>query len=278
MSDVKNTRCFLGIRFWNGHCEKLICDADALGGLFTCPSAPSLAEMRLDPFLRRSYQASDWAVVDGGYVALILRHILRNPIERISGLQILQRLFGISYPKALPFEDRKILWVVPNPAEQTRIANYTASVGLDPKNQTYYQAPFYRQDQDYEDKELLGITKETQADWVILCIGGGRQEKLGFCLRNALQSEQFTPNGRKKGPVILCTGGAIAFLTGGQASIPSWADRFYLGWFYRIAQNPKVFLKRYWIAAWAFPILLLEEKSRLFLASEDTRNAEKTDG
>jgi UDP-N-acetyl-D-mannosaminuronic acid transferase (WecB/TagA/CpsF family) len=268
MSDSNHTRSFLGIRFWNADPQSLIDQADSHGGLFTCPSAPSLAEMRTDPFLRRAYQASDWAVVDGGYVALILRLILRYPIARISGLQILQRLFGIGYQQALPFGIRSIFWVVPNDEEKVRIENYLLSLGMDSARQHYYHAPFYREDNSYDDLNLQNAVRESGADWVILCIGGGKQEKLGFYLRNAMQQKDFQPNGRKKGPVILCTGGAIAFLTGGQASIPSWADRVYLGWFYRIAQNPKVFLKRYWIAAWSFPCLLWAERRSLFPTSE----------
>jgi N-acetylglucosaminyldiphosphoundecaprenol N-acetyl-beta-D-mannosaminyltransferase len=264
MSDCTHTRSFLGIRFWNAEPQRLIDQADLHGGLFTCPSAPSLAEMRTDPFLRRAYQASDWAVVDGGYVALILRLILRYPIARISGLQILQRLFGVGYEQALQFQNREIFWVVPNEEEKNRIETYLLSLGMDSSRQHYYQAPFYKADDSYNDVALQNAVKESNADWVILCIGGGKQEKLGLYLRNALQQENHQPAERKKGPAILCTGGAIAFLTGGQASIPSWADRVYLGWFYRIAQNPKVFLKRYWIAAWSFPCLLWSERNSLY--------------
>jgi UDP-N-acetyl-D-mannosaminuronic acid transferase (WecB/TagA/CpsF family) len=264
MNSPHPTRHFLGVRFWNGEPARLLVEADAAGGLFTCPSAPSLAEMRADGFLREAYQASDWAVVDGGYVALVLRLLFHRPIARISGLQLLQRLFGLDYPQALPFRERRILWVVPNQEERARISAFLESSGMDPGRQFYYQAPFYQTDASYEDAELVKMNRETAADWVILCIGGGRQEKLGLRLREALQSAGHQPGARPLGPVILCTGGAIAFLTGGQANIPWWADRLYLGWFLRIVQNPKVFLKRYWSAGWQFPRLLWAERSRLF--------------
>ena len=70
---------------------------------------------------------------------------------------------------------------------------------------------------------------------------------------------------RPNGPVILCTGGAISFLSGGQANIPTWADRMYLGWLLRVIQSPRTFLPRYWNAAYEFPKLLWEERTRLFL-------------
>ncbi|HAQ58528.1 MAG TPA: glycosyltransferase, partial [Opitutae bacterium] len=73
---------------------------------------------------------------------------------------------------------------------------------------------------------------------VILTIAGGKQEVLGYWLRNQLDYE----------PTILCIGAAIAFLTGKQVSIPKWADRIYIGWLLRIITDPKTFLPRYWSA------------------------------
>ncbi len=46
-------------------------------------------------------------------------------------------------------------------------------------------------------------------------------------------------------PAIICTGAAIAFLTGRQAQIPNWADRFFLGWLFRCMDQPKLFIPRY---------------------------------
>ena len=73
MPPLPPTLRFLGISFWNGSTEALLTEADRVGGLFTVPSAPSLAQMQTDPLLAASYRGSDFAVVDGGYVALILR-------------------------------------------------------------------------------------------------------------------------------------------------------------------------------------------------------------
>jgi UDP-N-acetyl-D-mannosaminuronic acid transferase (WecB/TagA/CpsF family) len=65
--------------------------------------------------------------------------------------------------------------------------------------------------------------------------------------------ESRTPDCRNSGtpvnrPAILCLGAAIAFLTGGQASIPPWADKLILGWLLRLLSNPRKFWRRYWDA------------------------------
>jgi UDP-N-acetyl-D-mannosaminuronic acid transferase (WecB/TagA/CpsF family) len=79
----------------------------------------------------------------------------------------------------------------------------------------------------------------------MLAIGGGVQERLGLGLRARLTNR----------PGILCLGAAIAFLTGGQVAIPVWADRFFLGWLFRLASNPRKFWRRYRDALRLAPLL-----------------------
>lgn len=253
------SRCFLGIPFWSADAASLLREADENGGLLTVPSAPSLAEMRRDPFLRKAYVESDWAVMDGGYVALVLRFVFRRRWPRISGLQLLERLLGTNgHDQAVPFAKRRVLWVMPGADEERRVGKLLAGLGFEANRQHFYQAPIYRSLEDYDDSRLREAVLRFQPDWIVLGIGGGKQEKLGFCLRSALRNEGVPL------PVILCTGGAIAFLSGGQAHIPVWADRMYLGWLLRIIDNPRTFARRYWNAGWQFPRLLWEERHELF--------------
>lgn len=271
------TQYFLGIRFWTGGVSDLLRNADEVGGLFTVPSAPSLAQMRRDPSLAAAYRASDWAVVDGGYVATVLRLVFRRNYPRISGLQILQRLTGDAARRAVRLDERRVLWVVPSEEEKGRIDRYLVGQGFPEANRDWYLAPFYRTDADFEDTELVARVEAFAPDWIVLCIGGGKQEKLGWYLRRC-GTTSHPSGGRANGPVILCTGGAISFLTGGQASIPTWADRTYLGWLFRVCQSPRVFLPRYWNAGWEFPRLLWDERRRLFEESPSTATLEATGG
>jgi len=160
-------------------------------------------------------------------------------------------------PHVVPMEDRTLLWLVPNGQEQNAIRNYLLEGGFDLSRQHFYHAPFYRTDADYSDGVFFSEIQKIRPDWVVLCIGGGRQEKLGWYCRT-----RFDELERK--PVILCTGGAISFLTGTQANIPTRADRLYLGWLLRIFQSPRTFLPRYWKAAWQFPRLLWSCRRELF--------------
>jgi N-acetylglucosaminyldiphosphoundecaprenol N-acetyl-beta-D-mannosaminyltransferase len=260
---------FLGIPFWGANSEQLLEEADLHGGLLTVPSAPSLAEMGRDPYLRKTYMESDWAVMDGGYVALVLRVFYGRHWPRISGLQLLEKLLGANgHPRAIPFDKRNVLWVMPSCDEEIRVRKMLTGFGLPDAHQHFYQAPVYRTREDFEDAELLAQVIRCNPDWVVLGIGGGKQEKLGYQLREALRREA------RPMPVILCTGGAVAFLSGGQVRIPIWADRIYIGWLLRIIDDPRTFAKRYWNAGWQFPQLLWKERGQLFSTDERPTAAE----
>jgi len=257
---------FLGVRFWNGKSDDLIREIDQTGGLLAVPSAPSLAQMSEDDLLEKAYQSADWSVMDGGYVALILR-LFGKTVQRISGLQLIEKLVAAPEDSPLPFRERRVLWVVPTEAEKNRIETYLECGGFDAALQDYYLAPFYRSDDEFRDEVLISKVKGTEPDWIVLCLGGGRQEKLGYFLRTS-NIERPTSNiegKRKNGPVILCTGAAIAFFTGGQAKIPTWADRLYLGWFLRILESPGTFIPRYFKAAWHFPVALWRYRGMWFV-------------
>ncbi len=151
----------------------------------------------------------------------------------------------------------RILWVVPDERESIAIHALLKNGNFQVDRQQFYIAPFYKSDADFADVQLLERTKQFVPDWIILCIGGGRQEKLGLYLQG-----QFPHFARS--PVVLCTGGAISFITGTQANIPTWADRAYLGWLFRVFSNPRLFGARYLDAAWRFPRLLWRSRRSLF--------------
>ena len=73
---------------------------------------------------------------------------------------------------------------------------------------------------------------------VIVTVGGGTQERLGLYMKRNLD---YLPG-------IHCIGAAIAFLSGDQVSIPTWADKSGLGWLLRCLSAPKAYVPRYWAA------------------------------
>jgi UDP-N-acetyl-D-mannosaminuronic acid transferase (WecB/TagA/CpsF family) len=61
---------------------------------------------------------------------------------------------------------------------------------------------------------------------------------------------------------IHCIGAALGFLTGDQRPIPDWADRLYAGWLLRLARNPRLYFRRFWVAH-ELPALILRYGEKL---------------
>ncbi len=233
----------MGVPFWNRSCEELLGRIHATGGLLVVPSAPSFCSALEDAYLLRCHTEADYAVMDSGYLSLLLGIAARHKRPpRISGYQVIEKLLnGVHTPT---IAKDKILWVVPGEETDRAIQTHLEKEGYDLTRMSFYRAPQYGQ--DFRDDALFRLVAEFDPKWVIICISGGRQEKLGFELRNALP----------RPPAILCTGAAVFFFSGAQARIPKWVDRTYLGWLWRIASDPARFGPRYWNAL-RLPLVLL---------------------
>jgi UDP-N-acetyl-D-mannosaminuronic acid transferase (WecB/TagA/CpsF family) len=101
------------------------------------------------------------------------------------------------------------------------------------RREDFYVAPKYAD--NVADDVLVKIVNQSKPAHVIIGVGGGVQEKLGFYLKRHCASK----------PAIHCIGAAIGFLTGDQVRIPDWADQWTLGWLFRCWANPGRFVPRY---------------------------------
>ena len=102
------------------------------------------------------------------------------------------------------------------------------------------------------DEALLALVRQQRPKHIVIAVGGGIQDKLGQYLLEHLDYR----------PAVHCIGAAIGFLTGDQVRIPDWADKYYLGWFFRSVAQPKVFLPRFWSAR-RLPWLIFQWREKL---------------
>ena len=113
-----------------------------------------------------------------------------------------------------------------------------------------YVAPKYGC--NVQDDVLLGDVKRRRPRHLVIAVGGGIQDKLGRYLLEGLNYR----------PAVHCIGAAIGFLTGDQIRIPAWADRYYVGWLFRLFAEPTVFVPRFWSAR-ELPWLIWKYRDRL---------------
>ena len=270
----------LGIRFFAGTVEEAVTRAHQ-GGLILAPSGPGLAEIPNQPEYAKAVTKADLILPDSGLMILLWHLITGRKIHRLSGLRFLKALlqsdsFG---------NDGGAFWVMPSQDESNANLKWLIEQNIPVASEETYVAPMYGgKDEEgemggsgfscggsslalrdggekmgkrppaedlrsrsemgksgnrrIEDPVLLAVLNENRPRYVLINIGGGVQEKLGYYLRENLDYR----------PAIICTGAALAFLSGQQAPIPAWADRYYLGWLLRCFKSPTRFVPRYWRA------------------------------
>jgi UDP-N-acetyl-D-mannosaminuronic acid transferase (WecB/TagA/CpsF family) len=220
----------LGIRFYVGDLPGLL-DLCARGSFVVVPAAPALVDLPTDPDYREALEQSDFAITDSGFMVLVWWALTGRKLIRISGLKLVR---GLLEQEELR-QPGKSFWIMPTPRELEVNLEWLNRNGYGVTKEDCFVAPVYPKGL-LSDPELLRLIEERRPRYVMVNIGGGVQERLGLYLKRNLSYQ----------PSIICTGAAIAFVTGLQASIPVWADAMMLGWFLRCLHAPKKFVPRAW--------------------------------
>jgi len=223
----------LGLDFFQGTVSEAV-QAAANGGLVVAPSGPGLATLPDDATYLNALVAADICLLDSGLLATLWEAKHGRKLDRISGYLFLVELLKLPELAA----PNASFWVAPNAKAATRTREWLAKErGIIVPPEAWHIAPQYDA-QKVHDTALLNLVQKYRPRFIFIGVGGGPQEKLGAWLKSQLDYR----------PVILCTGAAIAFLTGEQAPIPAWADRARLGWLLRCLHDPRRFIPRYWQA------------------------------
>jgi len=222
------SRQILGIRFFNGDVADVMEVMFQRGGFLIAPSGTCFARLRADERYRRAVVAADLALPDSGLMVLLWRLFQPEKVQRISGLKYLKHLLS----KLTEEGTGKICFVLSSERAKQKLVDWSHNENFPLDTANCYVAPWYRL--DVEDRDLLGLVERHRPGHVIIGIGSGPQEKLGYYLRENLSYR----------PAIHCIGAALGFITGDQIPIPGWADRFYLGWLCRLLAQPQIFIPR----------------------------------
>lgn len=230
----------LGVRFFTGTAEDAV-KIGVQGGLVVVPAAPALVELQTNQHYREAVFNADLAITDSGLMVLIWRLLTGRSIARVSGLKYLKLLFET---RALQPREA-VLWIMPTAAARTQNLAWLQSQGYDFTESDCYLAPQYPVG-GIQDEALIRLVDQRRPKHIVVCLGGGTQERLGLMLKRQCASK----------PSIHCIGAAIGFLTGNQVHIPAWADRLYLGWLFRCFSEPGKFVPRYWKACKLLPLMI----------------------
>lgn len=222
----------LGVHFFDGTAAEAVEELQRCGGYVVVPAAPGMVRLRYDPRFRAALLQADLAIADSGLMVLAWRWLRGGRIARISGLAYLRALLELPRLR----ERGNALWILPTESAAAKARSWLESARFPLGPESIYLAPFYGP--DVRDETLVRLIDSRRPANVVVAIGGGPQEKLGLYLREHLAYR----------PAIHCIGAALGFVTGDQIAIPSWADRLYLGWLFRLFAQPRVFIPRLWRA------------------------------
>jgi N-acetylglucosaminyldiphosphoundecaprenol N-acetyl-beta-D-mannosaminyltransferase len=240
------TRQILGIRFFNGDADEAVASMFQRGGFLVAPSGTCFARLREDERYRRAMLAADLAIADSGLMVVMWRLLRRENVQRISGLKYLKHLLSRLKGEG----SGEIFWVLPTEGSQQKLFDWSRREAFSINRENCYVAPRYGF--EIGDQNLLALVEQSRPAHVIIAIGSGAQEKLGYYLRENMSYR----------PAIHCIGAALGFITGEQTSIPDWADRSFLGWFLRLMTQPHRFFPRL-IRAFELPWLIWKYGEKL---------------
>lgn len=215
-------------------------------GLIVLPSGPGLSIINIDKIYLKALRNSDQVLFDSGYFVLLLKFLKNVSVKKLSGYLFFTHLVKHLQKKKF----KKLLSIDPNHKLSKNNNNFFVKKGLDKKKIIHYIAPKYNT-LKLIDLKLLSLIKKNKPDHIIINIGGGVQEILGYYLKRKF-------NNKIK---IFCTGAAISYFTGDQAPLSKFLDNYYIGWLIRIFYNP--FLLFRYIKA--FKLFLIVKNSKIVI-------------
>jgi len=245
------THTILGIRFFGGTSREAVEEITRRGGLLVAPAAPSMINLCRDTEYRRALLSAEVAIADSGFMVLLWKFFTGENVPRISGLEHVKRL--LEHESVEPAGS--VVWVVATEASRDKLLTHLQSeisaVSVsDVSFPNIHVAPKY--ERPVQDEALLAIVRQTRPRHIVIAVGGGIQDKLGQYLLDQLDYR----------PAVHCIGAALGFLTGDQVRIPDWADKYFLGWFFRSLAQPRVFIPRFWSAR-KLPWLIFQWREKL---------------
>jgi len=228
---LPGVRRILGVNFFLGTAQQTI-ERMRAGGLLVVPAAPALKDLPTNASYREALLHADVAITDSAFMVLIWNLISRHRVPRVSGLEYLKEL--LLEPDVR--ESGNTLWIMASPKSAKTNLDWLRAQGIAVHESDIYMAPLYKG--EIGDEVLLTKMGEHRYQHVVVTVGGGTQERLGLYLKRRLNYL----------PAIHCIGAAIAFLSGDQVHIPTWADKSGTGWLLRCLYSPSVYVPRYWAA------------------------------
>lgn len=236
---------FLNINFFDVSYENVDKYLKKMGGYIVIPAASALANVYSDKHYLNSLQKSTVAIFDSGLLCLFFYMFKFVKVKKFSGYKFIN--FFINNERNRKY---KILLLEPSAQASKENNFYLKSYKF--RFIKHYICPLYQK--NVIDKNLIKLINNYKPRFIIINIAGGIQEKLALYIKSNINWKI----------IIICSGAALSFLSNKNLKykITKFIDEFYLGWFVRLLNNPKVFALRL-IKSFALIFVVLNEKIKI---------------
>jgi hypothetical protein len=203
---------FLGIKFYDVDYNYVINILLKGRKYLVIPAASAIVKAYYFPQELTALKKSNIAIFDSGFFCFCLLLIKGIKVKKFSGYKFLRFFFD-----DVRNIDKKILSLDPTVKDLKYNKKFFRLKKF--KFVKNYLCPFYSDSKVISDKKLLKIINEYKPELIICNIAGGKQESLAlYIIQNASSKSS-----------IICSGAALAFLSGTQAPINDFIDICYFG-------------------------------------------------
>ena len=218
---------FYGIKFYDVDYKTCLDLLKKKGGYLVIPAASSLATIKFNKKYYLAHKKSTIAIFDSVLFCFSLLFFKNKFFKKFSGYKFM-KFFIVDKD----IKNKKILLL--NPSAQEARCNIKYLKKKKFKFIMSYVCPVYNKKTLSSDLLLFKKINKYKPEIILINIAGGTQEILALSIKNNVRVKT----------ICICSGAALTFLTGQGAKISDLIDKFYLGWFMRILNNPKIFIIR----------------------------------
>lgn len=206
----------------------------------------SILAARASARVQEIYKNSDFVLCDGVPVKWASQFLGTPILERITGLDVLPRLFSFAAEKQFTVF---LLGASPGVAEQLKLK----MCSIYPQLQVVgiFVPPFRPVFSAVENQEMISAINAVKPDIVLVSLTAPKQD-----IWIAENLEHLDTS------IAIGIGGAFEVAAGLIKRAPVWMQKAGLEWFYRFLQEPKRMFKRYFVEAPVFIPLIIAQKLR----------------
>ena len=184
-----------------------------------------------DPKLKEIVDKADLVLVDGQPLVWIARWHKKPVKAKISGSDLIPELCKVAAKRGYSIF---IIGGADGVAEIAKTNLEKQFIGIQIVGT--YAPPFGFEKDDNELEKINLMINQKKPDILIACLGCPKQEKWIYD-----NYQKYNAN------VSICAGATVDFLVGNVKRAPKWMSNHGLEWLFRVTQDPKRLIKRYFI-------------------------------